>query len=285
MSVQSQALKLFRFAQIARVLNPVTREKRMFVVLTFYADESYSNNSFNFGGWLGLESEFSRLESQWLKRIEFERRQHGKFERFHATYCNAKTGDYEGWSDDDKIEHTKALLRIVTRRKVAAVCAGLDRAALLRVYPEEVASDPLESAYNLTVKQLMMMIARYVKKNSGYRVAIIHDWAGERYNGIIQQAFSKMRDDTRWTHRDLFVSFTPLKWEDCVLLQPADMIAFDTRKLLDQTIIRSSPQMRRSLQVLLGKGVPVMARYFNEATLRRLRELSAQNHERQETEA
>jgi hypothetical protein len=63
------------------------------------------------------------------------------------------------------------------------------------------------------------------------------------------------------------------------------MIAFDTRKLLDQTIIRSSPQMRRSLQVLLGKGVPVMARYFNEATLRRLRELSAQNHERQETEA
>jgi hypothetical protein len=254
----------------------------MFMLLRFYADESYSDTAFNFGGWLGLESEFSRLESQWLKRIDFERRKHGKFERFHATYCNAKTGDYQGWSDDDKIEHTKALLRIVTRRKVAAVCAGLDRAALLRAYPEEVASDPLESAYNLTVKQLMMMIARYVKKDSGYRVAIVHDWAGARYNAVIQEAFSRMREDARWRDRDLFISCTPLQWQDCVLLQVADMIAFDTRKLLDQTIIRSSPQMRRSLEALLGKGVPVKARYFNEVTLRRLRELGNQSSEHNE---
>jgi hypothetical protein len=248
------------------------------VLLRFYADESYSPNSFNFGGWLGADSEFSRLESQWVKRLEFERRTHGKFERFHATNCNAKTEDYAGWTDAKKIEHTKALLRVVTRRKLAAVCAGLDRKALLRVYPEEVGNDPLEPAYNLTVKQLMMMISRYVKKGSGYRVAIIHDWAGERYNTIIQQAFAKMRDDTRWPQRDLFISCTPMKWQDCILLQPADMIAFDTRKLLD-SVIRSSAQMRRSLQAILDKGTPVKARYFNEKTLQRLRQLGSEGRE------
>jgi hypothetical protein len=248
------------------------------VLLRFYADESYSKSAFSFGGWLAGESEFVRLESQWIKRLEFERRKHGKFERFHATNCNAKTEDYAGWSDRDKIEHTKALLRIVTRRKLVAVCAGLDRSALLKVYPEEVANDPLEPAYNLTVKQLMMMVSRYVKKDSGYRVAIIHDWAGERYNAVIQQAFAKMRDDTRWSRRDLFISCTPMKWRDCTPLQAADMIAFDTRKLLDGTI-HSTPQMRRSLQAILDKGTPVKARYFNEKTLQRLRQLGSEGRE------
>lgn len=248
----------------------------MFILLRFYADESYSKNAFNFGGWLGLESEFSRLESQWSKRIEFERRKHSDLERFHATNCNAKTGDYKHWTDEEKIEHTKALLQIITRRKLAAVCAGLDRTALLRVYPGEATCDPLETPYYVTVTQLMIMISRYVKKDSDYRVAIIHDWAGERYNAVIQQAFSRMRDDPRFAQRDLFVSCTPMKSQDCVLLQPADLIAFDTRKLLDQTIIRSSPQMRRSLQALVGDGVIVKARYINEATLRRLRELGNQ---------
>jgi hypothetical protein len=124
------------------------------------------------------------------------------------------------------------------------------------------------------------MISRYVKKNFGHRVAIIHDWAGAHYNAVIQKAFSTLRDDPRFAQRDLFVSCTPMKWQDCVLLQPADLIAFDTRKLLDQTVIRSSPQMRRSLQMLLGDGVIIKARYVNEATLRRLRELGAQNNER-----
>jgi hypothetical protein len=275
MCAQSQLPTQLPFAVIARILNPVPRAKRMFTVLTFYADESCSPKAFNFGGWLGLESELSRLGSQWSKRIEFERRGHGKFARFHATNCNAKTGDYEGWSDDDKIEHTKALLRMVTRRKVAAVCAGLDRTALLRVYPGEAKADPLETPYRVTVTQLMIMISQYVKKAAGYRVAIIHDWAGTHYNAVIQEAFSRMRNNPRFAQRDLFVSCTPLKWQDCILLQPADMIAFDTRKLLDETIIRSSPQMRRSLQALLGKDVPIKARYINEPVLRRIKEIGA----------
>jgi hypothetical protein len=261
------------FGEIAPVLNPAPRDRWVFVLLTFYADESYNNRTFNFGGWLARESVWSRLESQWGRRLDFERRRHGKLERFHATHCNGGAGDYEGWGPADRVKHTKSLLDIVKRRKeLVAVCAGLDVEAMRRVYPGD-AKDWRAGAYRLTVTQLMIMVARTVKKNSGHRVAIIHDWANE-YNVTISDAFTAQQENPKWAHRDLFISCTPMKWQDRIALQSADMIAFDTFKLLDGTT-HSTPRMRRSLQALLDGQIPVLARYIGEPALLRLREISS----------
>jgi hypothetical protein len=238
----------------------------------FYADESSNERTFNFGGWLARSDEWEKLESQWARRLEFERRRHGKLDRFHATHCNGQKGDYKNWSVLDRVEHTKALLRIITRRGVAAVCAGLDLSAMLDIYPSDK-KDPLAAAYYITVKQLMIMIARSVKRKGEYKVAIIHDWAND-YNKVIKEAWTRTKDDSRWpqANRDLFVSCTPMKWQDRIALQPADLIAYDTFKLLDQTI-HSTPKMRKSLQSLIGNGKPVLARYINREVLLRLRRM------------
>src|SRR5664280_3136676 len=114
------------FGELASVLNSAPEGGRLFVLLTFYADESANNRTFNFGGWLGGCDEWVRLEPQWNRRLDFERRRHGKLDRFHAAHCNGRDGDYKKWTQSDCVEHTKALLRIIARRKVAAVCAGLD---------------------------------------------------------------------------------------------------------------------------------------------------------------
>jgi hypothetical protein len=243
------------------------------VLLTFYADESYNNRTFNFGGWLAEESVWSRLESQWERRLDFERRKHGKLDRFHATHCNGFEGDYAGWDKASQVEHTKALLEIVKRRKkIAAVCAGLDVEAMLRVYPGD-AKDWRAAAYRLTVTQLMIMVARAVKKDFGHRVAIVHDWANE-YNAVISEAFTSQQDNPQWKHRDLFATIAPMRWQDRVALQSADMIAFDTFKFLDGTLHSSTAKMRRSLQVLVDGQVPVIARYVGEPALLKLREVS-----------
>jgi hypothetical protein len=73
-------------------------------------------------------------------------------------------------------------------------------------------------------------------------------------------------------YRQLFTTIAPMRWQDCVRLQPADMIAFDTFKLLDGTI-NSSGKMRRSLEALVGAGVRVAARYYGEKSLQELADI------------
>jgi hypothetical protein len=265
------------FRELAPVLNPAPEDGRLFLRLTFYADESSNKRTFNFGGWLGREDEWTRLESQWSRRLQLERRKHGKLDRFHAAHCNGQKEDYLHWSQTDRTEHTKALLRIIARRGVAAVCAGIDLTAMLEVYPND-RKDPLAAAYDITVKQLMMMIARHVKNKSSYQVAIIHDWANE-YNKVINAAWTKRKDDSRWpqVNRDLFISCTPMKWTSRIALQSADLIAYDTFKLLDGTI-HSTPRMRKSLQSLIGNGKPVIARYINKPVLLKLRKMGEESY-------
>jgi hypothetical protein len=101
------------------------------------------------------------------------------------------------------------------------------------------------------------------------RVAIIHDRT-TGYDGVILDAFNFMMNDLALPkYRQLFTTITPMRWQDCIRLQPADMIAFDTFKLLDGTI-NSSGKMRRSLQALVGAGVTVAARYYGESSLKEL---------------
>ena len=113
------------------------------------------------------------------------------------------------------------------------------------------------------------MIRRRVKHDSVARVAIIHDRT-EEYNGVISDAFHRLLKEGGDRYSKLFTAIAPMGWEDCVPLQPADMIAFDTYKFLDRTLHSSSAKMRKSLQNLVGNGIFVEGRYLNEALMRRL---------------
>jgi hypothetical protein len=248
------------------------------VVLKFFIDESYNDRTFNYGGWLAEEQEWTRIGNQWSRRIEYERRMHGKLDRYHASDCASRQNEYDGWSLDQQILHTKKLQAIISRRpeRITAICSGVDLIALPKVFTAN-AKDPLAAAYNLMLRHLMMGVYRVVRKKVGNRVVVIHDTA-PGYNGIIRDAFDKLLAELGPRYRELFVTITPLRWQDCVQLQCADMIAFDTFKLLDKTLHASSAKMRRSLQNLVGKGVHVEARYFGERVMRTLLRI----HERRE---
>ena len=105
--------------------------------LTFYVDESYNNRTFNLGGWLGEESEWNRLQSQWSKRLDLERRKHGSLDRYHASDCSSLRSDYQGWTVTDQILHTQKFQSIITRRSLIAICSRVDLAALYRLFPGE----------------------------------------------------------------------------------------------------------------------------------------------------
>jgi hypothetical protein len=261
----------FEFVKLSRLLNPAREGKRLSVLLKFYADESYNNRTFNFGGWMAEESTWAKVEKQWSARIEYERRKHGKLERYHASDCASLKRDYEGWTVSEQILHTKKLMGIMTRKRadVVAMSFGLDMAAMARVFSRHK-GDPMEGTYNICVRKLMMMIHRLVRHADGYRVAIIHDHTNG-YDGVILNAFNSMMDDPAVPHfRKLFTTIAPMRWQDCVPLQPADMIAFDTFKLIDGAIY-STARLRKSLQAMVGQGVRVAAHHFNEAALLELK--------------
>jgi hypothetical protein len=241
------------------------------LLLNFYLDESYNEKTFILGGFIGSEKDWKKLEEKWKRRVVLERRRHKTFERFHATSCNGKTGDYAGWSSAETTAHVKAFLRIIKQCKIYAVCSGIDMDALKAEYPDE--NDHIASAYDLALRQCMIMTVREVLGTpEKYEVAIIHDWAN-KYNAILSSAFSKMVEDQRFEYRNIFKTIAALHWFDSACLQPADLIAFDTFKLLAATLRCTTPKMRKSLEALLGGGTPVKARYINRSTLVKLKAL------------
>jgi hypothetical protein len=237
------------------------------VLLTFYADESFNDRCFCFGGWLAEEKVWTGIGVLWQQRIAYERRKHGTLHRYHATDCNGGYREYKDWSKPQRDQHTKKLLSIITRNKknIRAICFGLDKKALDHHFPQP--NGDLSGAYLIAVRRVMKLIYTYVAKDRGHKVTIIHSDA-PGYNGVIREAFDQLVNNPSFSHyRNLFTTITPLKWEDCIQLQPADMMAFEGFKVIDSDLHSTQPKIRRSLEALLGRGVIVDVRYFNEASI------------------
>jgi hypothetical protein len=251
------------------------------VLLTFYADESFNDHRcFCFGGWLANDDTWQTIGNQWEKRLAYERRKHGKLSRYHATDCNGGYREYRTWKKEHRDQHTKKLLSIITRKKgeMLALCFGLDRQGLRRHLTD--GEDDLKAAYNLAVRKVMMMIHKAVLQEGSAedRVTIIHSDA-PGYNGLIREVFDKMvNDPADDRYRKLFTTITPLKWEDCIQLQPADLIAFEGFKIIDADLGTTIPKLRKSFGALVGQGVKTAIHYFGDASLAELSEkLKIQN--------
>jgi len=48
---------------------------------------------------------------------------------------------------------------------------------------------------------------------------------------LLQSVFDVVSQSLRFGNR--YVSFTPQRWENCIALQPADFMAFETRKFAE----------------------------------------------------
>jgi hypothetical protein len=58
-----------------------------------------------------------------------------------------------------------------------------------------------------------------------------------------------MRNDPTFKCADNFSSLVPMRWQDCLLLEPADLIAYENFKEADGR--KSDRRRRKSLELLL----------------------------------
>jgi hypothetical protein len=116
----------------------------------------------------------------------------------------------------------------------------------------ETASNPVGFAY---VILLMMLIDQIGKETlrlyPNDKIVLYHDHCA--YDAALADSFEQMVDGSIFSSHNLdrFVSITPARWENCVLLQPADMIAYENFKEGMRKHYPSGRNRRKSLNALL----------------------------------
>lgn len=198
---------------------------------------------------------WSALESEWIaclddKNKELKKAGRKTLSRFHASDCSTRNGEFRGWSTPEQIEFTKALLAIVNRHSFNVHSYGLHLGELVEEIPE-VAPNREGFAYVIILSFILLDIAdTTLAKNSGELLRLFHDHCD--YDAPLVEAFNHMIEDPDMKHRHKFISLAPERWQYCIPLQPADLIAYENLKDLER--VYEERDRRKSLKSLLADG-------------------------------
>jgi hypothetical protein len=240
---------------IAHALNPARKGHRHFLILEFYCDESYDSNIFTFGGFMAEEHEWTKLENKWNRRVK-----KAGVSRFHAAPLNCYDEEFESWRGTNKSkEFVVPLINIIKRR----LLVGFSFAMILddyEKYTSQTVKDKLGTPYLCCFKHCIAMAAQLLDLPPEDKIAVIIDRNPEELEAV--KLFYKIKDDSNVPYRHRLASCIPGGWEDYTPLQPADMIAYDTFKLLHDKHVRDKHEWRKSLKAIYDSK-PLFGKYFD----------------------
>jgi len=240
-----------------------------------YIDESGSAESHLFTlsclvGWGGM---WQWIEWAWLNCLEKKNKQlkaQGRKElsRYHASDCSFRHNEFEDWTVPEQIEFTEQLIKVFRDHPLVIVSYTLDIQDLLAEFPE-AKKDPYGLAHVLLLDHIMKYIAEKILTDSRYvkdSIALIHDRSD--YDDVLLEAFNHMKNDEAFANRERFTTIAPMGWEDCVPLQPADLIAYGNFKTVERT--SAGFKRRKDFDLILdlssigGRGVKLQRAAFKE---------------------
>jgi hypothetical protein len=220
------------------------------------------------GGWLCNDRTWKLLEHRWQRQISIENKLSGRLNlkplsRYKAADLSARKGEYEGWTPQREVLFTKRLIGILGKPKPRVrpigIACGVSFADLLTASPEwdrkHTRHKWERAAYRLCMWGcLKLVLDTIAREYSEEKAAVVHDRG--KFNGPAQSAFDAIRQNTKFSNRDALLSLAPMDWETCTALQPADMMAFEGRKL-----VKAHPgdvsHFRRSLQRMIGEKLKI----------------------------
>ncbi|HTR25157.1 MAG TPA: hypothetical protein VMI10_14345 [Terriglobales bacterium] len=246
-------------------------------VFTFKFDESYkSHRTLIVGGWIADDKQWKRVENRWQKAIAQENKTlppDRQIKRYHAAEMNAVDGPFQGWDTARKNRFTNKLLKIVSNGRMTAACCGIDLAAFEELFPKRDPPD-YAAAYVTCMGILLVHLAEAAKEQMpNAKIAVVHDHGP--WDAYALQAYNAWIDDNSWGERDRFVGIAPLRWQDDVGLQAADLIAYESMRATDNELWskKKNAPMRYALRTLLSKNVPIYGVYNSRDGLEGLAKL------------
>lgn len=234
------------------------RGHRHCLVLKFFCDESYNAKVFTFAGFMASDVEWGKLQRKWKQRVK-----KAGVSRFHAANINGYTEEFAGWTPARSKDFVVPLLNIIKHR----LMAGFSFAMLLEDYEQytsPIAKAKLGSPYLCCFKHCITMAAQAMNSMPPEdKFAVILDRHAEEKEA--RDLFYKIKDDSNVPYRHRLATCVPGGWEEYTPLQAADMIAYDTFKLLDDTHFRGKTEWRKSLKALYeSKRTRLHGKYFDK---------------------
>ena len=169
----------------------------------------------------------------------------------------------------------RGLLGTVKRsRGMHAVAYTIELDDLCAVFPEW-ADDRLKAAYGLLPRFVMYTVGKDLHafgKGTPVKVTLFHDrTSGDgKYDPTILRAFNTQMNGLGFRYKDYFTTIAPLAWQDCIALQPADLVAFESFKEAEAKL--EARKQRRSFQALISMNAfGIHVKSFNKEILQDMR--------------
>jgi hypothetical protein len=231
------------------------------LMLRGYIDESHDDAKvpkvFTLSCLVGFDNMLTWFEMAWAKVLEeknaeLARQNRPLISRYHAAECSNLFGEYEGWSVPEQIDFSLKLLNVFRRHPVHIHAFDMPLQILVQEIPE-TADNPVGFAYVLLLFYLMQQIGeRTLNHYPNDLISLHHDHCD--YDGALADAFGQVLDDPNpYLGAHQFTSITPERWQTCLMLQPADLLAYENFKAGMQHYY-PNPKVkgrRKSLQAIL----------------------------------
>lgn len=242
--------------------NPLGFDKGTFVLFTGYMDESYDGakqNLFVFSCLVARGKTWAEVTRAWKLQLsaankQLEREGRPPISRYHASECSGRREEFKGWSLDERDVFVRGLFGVIKRSKgMHAVAYTIELDDLCDVFPEW-ADDRLRAAYGLLPRFVMYTVGKDLYnfgKGDPAKVTLFHDRTGGdgKYDPTILRAFNTQMNGPGFRYKDYFTTIAPLAWQDCMALQPADLVAFESFKEAEAKL--EARKQRKSFQALI----------------------------------
>jgi hypothetical protein len=175
---------------------------------------------------------------------------------------------------DEQVVFVKRLLAIFNKYMTSVVAYTVPIEDFNAVNPEHK-DDLFPVLYRMLTNFLMNQTVHEIRTQAGpsavdkVSISLIHDRSD--YDQSYLAAFNFCKDDLTFEGRHIFESIASIGWEDCIPLQAADMLAYETFKDVENHSI--GRKRRKSLtSILEGTKLGGRAKLFTRSTLKLLRD-------------
>jgi hypothetical protein len=223
--------------------------------LTGYIDESINKDKrlFTVSAIVAEQMDWMWFEVDWetcFERVNRQLKKVGRtlISRYHASDFSNRKGEFTGWAKEELNDLAERLLNVLKMHSTKTISYTIDLFALAEAFPQWK-NDPLRGGYDFLTAFLVREIGEWLGKcnNPEARVKLIHDRC--QYNQTIQDSFQGLICNPSFRGRFYLETIEPSSWQECKLLQAADLVAYECMKDAET---KMTPRNRRiSLKLLL----------------------------------
>jgi len=260
--------------------------RALYTVFKGYIDDSTHKGIFTLSclsakpptwGWVSLDWQACLDE----KNAELKAAGRKQIRRYHATDCSTAHRDFEGWDKPEIDAFSRKLIAIFAKPSsdgLQVFASSVSLRDIETIFPEALPDSPA-FANALMLHCVMDEMSKWIahanqpEHYSLIKVALVHE-RGD-YNGTLQRVFDSTRALLPLC-RTFFTTLVPMGWEDCIQLQPADLLAYEECKERERNPV-DRPKMRKSLETIQGtKEFGGITRGFTLDNLREARKFVSQ---------